>query len=356
MGPDYYEILGVSREATTAEIKKAFRAIARETHPDANPGDPVGEQRFRAAAEAYEVLSDPDRRRRYDHGDPLDLSSLFGPGGFDDLLRSVFGEGGLFGSRPGRRQRGRDVLVRVEVSLADAAFGTEVPVTYASVTTCEICSGRGAKDPGDLQTCPECGGSGSIQATRRSVFGTMMTMAACPRCSGEGTVVTDPCSNCGGSGAVRGEVSLTVEIPAGIATGTRLRLSGRGESAGRLGGAGDLFVEVYVATDDVFRRDGDDLVVNVTIGIAAAALGSSIEVPLIDGSSVAMEVPAGTQPGAIFTNRGQGMTRLGRRSRGDLRIVVDVEVPQSLTPEQEELLASYAEIAGEPTVHRSSAP
>lgn len=356
MAADYYEILGVSREATTAEIKKAFRAIARETHPDANPGDPVGEQGFRAAAEAYEVLSDPDRRRRYDHGDPLDLSSLFGPGGFDDLLRSVFGDSGLFGSRPGRSQRGRDVLVRVEVALADAAFGTEVPVSYASVTTCEVCSGIGAEDLADLQTCPDCGGSGSIQATRRSVFGTMMTMGACPRCSGEGTVVIEPCPNCGGSGAVKGEVSLTVEIPAGIATGTRLRLSGRGESAGRLGGAGDLFVEVYVGPDETFRRDGDDLVVNLSIGIAAAALGTSIEVPLIDGSSTSMKVPGGTQPGTVFTNRGQGMTRLGRRSRGDLLVVVNVVVPQTLTPEQEELLETYAEIAGEPTVHRTSAP
>jgi molecular chaperone DnaJ len=355
MAADYYQILGVSREATTEEIKKAFRAIARETHPDANPGDPEGERRFRAAAEAYEVLSDPDRRRRYDHGDPLDLSSLFGPSGFDDLLRSVFGDGGLFGSRTGRARRGRDVLVRVEVSLADAAFGTEVPVTYGNVTMCEVCSGVGAEDPNDLQTCPDCGGSGSVQATRRSLFGTMMTMTTCPRCSGDGTIVIDPCPNCDGSGAVRGEVTLTVEIPPGISKGTRLRLAGRGESAGRLGGPGDLFVEVVVAPDETFRRDGDDLVVNVTIGIGAAALGTVIDVRLIDGTSTSFELPAGTQPGSVFTHRGQGMTRLGRSTRGDLHVVVDVVVPDNLTPEQEELLAAYAELAEEPTVRKSSA-
>ncbi len=345
---DYYRILGVDREATTDEVKKAFRKIARETHPDANPGDPEAEAHFRAAAEAYEVLSDPDRRRRYDRGDTFDLSSLFGSGGLDDILRSVFGDGGLFGGRQARPQRGRDVLVRVEIGLEQAAFGAETPVSYSTRLECPQCLGTGAEDPGNVVVCPECGGAGSLQAARRSVFGTMMTVTTCPVCAGEGSVISRPCSMCAGSGAIENDTSLNVEIPAGITSGTRLRLNGRGESGGRNGASGDLYVEVHVASHETFSRVGDDLVVNATIGIAQAALGKRIAVPLLEGGELELDIPGGTQPGTVFRNTGLGATRLGRRTRGDLLVEVKVEIPEALTTEAMDLLARYAEKVGEP--------
>lgn len=350
---DYYNTLGVSRDATTEEIKKAFRRIARETHPDANPGDPATEARFRAAAEAYEVLSDPDRRRRYDHGDVFDLSGLFGSGGLDDILRSVFGDGGLFGARPQRPRRGRDVLVRVEIDLTEAAFGVEVPITFSTRVPCEVCGGNGALSDDAIITCPDCHGAGSLQTARRSVFGTMMTTAMCSMCGGEGSLIRERCQSCSGTGAEDGEVSLKVEIPPGVTSGTRLRLNGRGESAGRAGSTGDLFVEVHVRPHDVFRREGDDLVMQIGIGIAAASLGTRVTLPTLDGDDFELEVPRGIQPGSVITLDGLGMTRLGGRSRGDLHVVVGLKVPETLTVEEEELLARYADLSGEQVERRS---
>jgi molecular chaperone DnaJ len=344
---DYYRVLGVSRGASTDEIKRAFRAIARETHPDANPGDPSAEARFRMAAEAYEVLSDPDRRRRYDRGDTIDLGSLFGSGGLDDLINSVFGEGGLFGAQMRSPQRGGDVLVRVEVGLDEAAFGTSVPVSYATTSTCGSCAGSGAEAAGGLETCPQCGGSGSIRVARRSLFGTMMSVTTCTSCEGQGIVIANPCRECRGTGAVDDVGSVTVEIPAGITNRTRLRLTGRGQSGGRVGPPGDLFIEVSVAPDDRFERAGDDLVTRVGIGLAEATLGTRVSVPMIDGDSSDLEIPPGTQPGEVFLVARAGMTRLGRRDRGDLHVVVEVAVPESVTPEEEDLLRKWAELRGE---------
>lgn len=351
MAKDYYDILGVGRDATGEEIKKAFRRIARTTHPDANGGDPDSAAAFREAAEAYEVLSDPDRRRRYDRGDTIDLSDLFsGFGGLDDLLRSVFGEGSPFGGGGGNRPtRGRDVLVRVDVDLAGAAFGTESTVDFATKLTCDTCSGSGAEIDNGVTTCLECNGAGSVRVARRSLFGTMMTVVGCPTCQGEGVLITDPCPVCSGSGSVEGDTSVTVEIPAGVSTGTRLRLSGRGESGGRSGPAGDLFVEVAVTADPRFERHDDDLVHRRSIGIAEATLGTRLAVPLVEGGESDLDVPPGTQPGAIFSLRGLGITHLGRRARGDLHVVVTVEVPQSVTAEEEELLRRWAELRGERT-------
>lgn len=350
MAKNYYDILGVERSATTEEIKKAFRKVARETHPDANPNDPEAEARFKLAAEAYEVLSNPERRRRYDRGDTIDLSDLFsGMGGLDDLLRSVFGDSGLFGSRPYRPPRGRDVLVRTEVSLEEAAFGTEATVEYEAAINCANCSGSGASPGTSPATCPDCGGAGQVRMAQRSLFGTMMSVTTCPTCGGEGSIITDPCSVCSGTGTVTERVRVNVEIPPGVSSGTRLRLTGRGESGGRAGPSGDLFVEVMVVDDPRFERHDSDLVHRTSIGIAEATLGTAIEVPTIDGDPVSLEIPRGTQPGSVFTVAGHGMTQLGRRVRGDLMVVVDVAIPETLHGEEEELLRRWAELRGERT-------
>lgn len=349
MAKNYYEILGVDRSATTEEIKKAFRRVARETHPDANPNDPEAETRFKLAAEAYEVLSNPERRRRYDRGDNIDLSDLFGGmGGIDDLLRSVFGDSGLFGGgRPYRPPRGRDVLTRARITLTDAAFGAEAVVEYEASTSCATCSGTGASPGTHPVKCPDCSGAGQVRMAQRSVFGTMMSVTTCPTCRGEGTLISDPCPDCSGSGAKPERVKVNVEIPPGVSTGTRLRLTGRGESGGRAGQSGDLFVEVIVEEDSRFERHDSDLLHRTSIGIAEATLGTRIDVPTIDGDPVSLEIPPGTQPGTIFTIPGQGMTILGRRGRGDLVVVVDVTIPETLDSEEEELMRRWADMRGE---------
>lgn len=359
MAVDYYEVLGVARDASPEEIKKAFRVRARQWHPDANPDDPTAEARFRECAEAYEVLSDPERRRRYDRGDTIDLGDLLGGdfGGLDDLLRSVFGQGGPFGDAFGgggrRTARGRDVLTQVQVSLADAAFGTETEVTFRADTACPKCDGEGAAPGTSRITCQTCGGAGQVRMARRSLLGTMMSVGSCPDCSGVGTIVDEPCPDCQGRGVVQSDRSVSVEIPAGVSTGTRLRLTGRGEAAGVGATPGDLFVEIVVSSDDRYRRDGDDLIHHVTVGLAEAALGTTVDVPLVGGGTESVDLPAGTQPGWMARVPGEGMGRLGRRGRGDLVVVADVVVPVDLSSEEEQLLRSYAELRGERPRERS---
>lgn len=356
MTVDYYQVLGVSRDASQEEIKRAFRVLARQWHPDANHEDPEAEARFREIAAAYEVLSDPERRRRYDRGDTIDIGDLFGGGfgGLEDILRSVFGEGSSFGDPFGfggggrrTRPRGRDILTHVEVSLEEAAFGTETQVRFRSDQSCPTCGGNGAAPGSGRVTCATCGGAGQVRMARRSFLGTMMTVSSCPDCDGVGTRVEDPCPECRGRGVVTADQAVTVEIPPGVSTGTRLRLSGRGESAGVGGASGDLFVEVVVSEDERFRREGDDLVHHVTVGLAEAALGTRVEVPLLGGGTEDVEVPPGTQPGWVTRLPGEGMSRLGRRGRGDLLVVADVVVPIDLSSEEEELLRRYAELRGE---------
>lgn len=355
MAVDYYQVLGVERDASPEEIKRAFRVLARKSHPDSNPDDPTADERFRQIAEAYEVLSDPEKRRRYDRGDTIDLGDIFGGGfgGLDDILRSVFGESGFgdaftgssFGGRT--RPRGRDILTRVPVTMAEAAFGVETSVTFRADRACPACDGDGSAPGSSRVTCDTCGGAGQVRAARRSFLGTMMTVTGCPDCQGLGTQVEEPCPQCRGSGVVAADQDVKVEIPAGVSTGTRLRLTGRGEVAGPGAAAGDLFVEIIVSDDERYQREGDDLVHQVTVGLAEAALGTTVEVPLIDGGSDTVDIPAGTQPGWVTRLRGEGLGRLGRRGRGDLVIVADVVVPVELSDEEEELLRQYAKLRGE---------
>lgn len=349
MAADYYKVLGVSRDASGGEIKSAFRRLARETHPDVSSGDSESTARFRAAAEAYEVLSDPDRRRRYDRGDTIDLSDLFqGFGGFEDILRSVFGDGGLFtGSAPTRPQRGRDVLIRTSVTLEQAAFGCDVEVEYQAASECATCKGTGGRPGSGVTTCETCGGAGQVRAARRSLFGTMMTVTDCPDCAGLGSVIDDPCPECGGAAVIEGWRTVAVEVPPGVSTGTRLRLTGRGEAVGHNQRAGDLHVELEVLDDPRFERHDVHLVHRIKIGFVDATLGSRLKIPLLDGGATDLEIPPATQPGSQFTIAGYGVPRLGQRGRGDLVVVVEVEIPSAISDDEIRLLREYARLRDE---------
>ncbi len=346
---DYYEILGVSRDATGDEIKKQFRRLARETHPDANPNDPGAEARFRDIAEAYEVLSDPQKRARFDRGEEFagDLFSNFG--GLDEILSQFFGGVGGFGfggvAAPSRR--GQDIAVALDLELAEAAFGVSEEVSFLAPVVCDVCEGSGAKAGHIPSPCSTCGGHGQVQATRNTFLGSMTTVQECPTCRGRGSVVEDPCDNCSGAGRRNQEVTLTVEIPPGVDDGTRLRLPGRG-GAGEFGSApGDLYVQVKLLPDARFERVGSDIHHTIRLGMAEAALGTVIRVPLLEGDDIDVDVPAGTQPGAVFRLARKGVPHLRRRGRGDMLVNVDVAVPDSLTEEQEDALRQYATLRGE---------
>lgn len=346
MAKDYYQTLGVDRNAHPDEIKKAFRRLARETHPDANPGDSQAEARFREVAEAYEVLSNPDRRRLYDRGEQIDMSGLFSD--FDDLLTSVFGGSGVFGGAGvTRSSRGQDVLVRIGLSLEEAAFGVETQVEFEAEGLCSSCGGDGAAAGAEVLSCRGCGGAGMVRTTRQSFFGSMMTTTTCPRCRGRGQEVSRSCGECRGSGVKSQVQSLKVEIPAGVSDGNRLRLRGRGAAAPMGGMAGDLYVEVEIRSDSRFERQGDHLIHRVAIGVTEAALGAEIKIPLLEGGFHTLRIPPGIQPGWVSRLRGFGTPQVGGRRRGDLLVEVDVEIPKALTSEEEDLLRRLAELRGE---------
>jgi molecular chaperone DnaJ len=349
MPTDYYATLGVSRDASPDEIKRAFRRLARETHPDANPGDPASEARFRQIAEAYEVLSDPGRRAAYDRGETLDIHDLFSSfAGIDDLLGRFFGGGfGPFGGVARGPAQGRDVGVRASITLVEAATGVAREVSYRAPVVCPVCAGSGSEPGVPLETCDRCGGQGSVRVTRQTILGATMTIAACDRCRGRGQIVIDPCAECSGAGAVTRDVSVTVEIPSGIDDGARMRVPGKGAAGDPGGRSGDLYVEVHVEPDPRFSRHGADLVHRVTVGLSEAALGTGIEVPTVDGEPVQIDVAPGTQPGTVFKLARQGMPRLHRRGRGDLLVEVVVEVPTKLSAAQESALREFAAASGE---------
>jgi molecular chaperone DnaJ len=357
--PDLYEILGVPRGASPDDVKRAYRRCARESHPDAG-GD---EETFKQVTHAYQVLSDPERRARYDRygddgttgaraNDPFAGFGSAGFGGIGDVIDAFFGSAFGGGQGTGTRQRtqpGRDVLVPVELTLEEVAEGTRRPVEVEVATTCDLCGGSGSASGGGATRCPTCGGAGSVQRIVRTAFGQLATAAGCPECSGTGEVVSDPCPGCAGEGRRVGRRTITVEVPAGVADGDRLRVSGAGE-AGRHGApAGDLYVEVHVGEHEIFQRDGRDLWAEVSVPFVQAALGTTLEVPLVAGGTQAVDLPAGSQPGDVLRVRRAGLPGRGGGGRGDLQLRVHVEVPRDLDPEQRELLLRLAELRGEAT-------
>jgi molecular chaperone DnaJ len=344
---DYYEVLGVGRDADEGQIKKSFRRLARELHPDVNAHDPEAESKFKEAAEAYEVLSDGERRRMYDAYGHEGLRTggyqpdFEGFGSISDLFSAFFGAGGFDTGRGGAMQGG-DVAVAAAIDLVDAAHGTRVEVAYDATVVCETCRGNGAEPGTPIVTCPTCEGAGQVQRVARTRFGQLVRTAVCDTCGGDGRVAERPCATCGGRGMEVHRQRLEVDVPAGISDGQRIRVSGRGHAGERGGPSGDLYVVVRVREDERFLRDAEDLVTVVDVTAPLAALGTTIEVPTLDGP-VPVDVPAGTQPGETILLRGRGMPRLGRGRTGDLRVVVNVAIPRRLTAEQRDLLERLAD-------------
>jgi molecular chaperone DnaJ len=340
---DPYEVLGVAQDADEQEVKKAFRRLARQLHPDVNAHDPQAEARFKEAAEAYEILSDPQRRATYDrYGHDGLRSGGYAPN-FDafssigDIFNAFFGGG--FGQRSGPEQGG-DVAAAVDIELAEAASGTTVELAYEAIVTCEHCHGNGAEPGTAIETCPRCGGAGQLQSVARTPFGQVVRTVACDECGGDGRVATVPCGECSGRGRIVAAQNVTVEIPAGIADGQRIRVGGRGHAGERGGPPGDLYVLVGVREDARFMREGDDLVTVVDVAATQAALGTTLTVATLEGERE-VDLEAGTQPGEVITLRGEGMPPLRRGRRGDLRVVVNVVVPRRLSDEQRDLLARF---------------
>jgi molecular chaperone DnaJ len=357
MTQDFYELLGVSRSATEDELKRAYRQLARELHPDANPGDPESEARFKQVTVAYETLRDPERRRRYD---------LFGPdavrgtgagagaggdafgfaGGLGDLFDVFFNQGFSTNGPRGSQRQGADAEIVIQISLADAVFGTRHEVSLKAPVTCTTCSGSGAREGTSASTCPDCRGSGQIQRVRQSILGQMMTATQCGRCSGQGKIINSPCLDCRGEGRRLEDRSLTVEIPPGVDDGATLRIVGAGAAALRGGPPGDLYVHLRVEADSRFERSGTDLVTTLHVSVAQAALGTEVELDTLDGPYL-LSVPAGVQTGRVLKVAGHGVPRLRGGRRGDLLVSVFVDTPVKLSKEEDELLRKLAALRGE---------
>jgi molecular chaperone DnaJ len=355
---DYYELLGVSRGASAEEIKKAYRRRAREFHPDANPDDPEAAERFKELSKAYAVLSDDQQRARYDQfgeagvggaGGP-NFDDLFGGGGLGDIFDAFFGGGGnpFGGGRrgPSGPPRGQDMEVAVAISFEQSVFGDQIPVELKLPQTCDDCGGSGAGEGTQPVACSDCGGSGQVRRVRQSVLGQMVSTSPCPRCGGLGEIITTPCGTCRGEGRVTVDKTYTVDVPAGVVDGSTLRLTRRGAAGPRGGGPGDLYVHLRVKPHDRYRRIDDDLITEVPISIAQAALGTKLVLATLDGDED-LAIPSGTQPGHEFVLRGRGVPRLHGRGRGDLRAVVRVEVPTKLSHEETDLLKRFATGRGE---------
>ncbi len=343
---DFYAVLGVARDASPEEIKKAYRRLARQLHPDVNPDE---EERFKEVTKAYEVLSDPQKRELHDlGGDPFSTGGGFGSGfGFSDIMDAFFGAGGgaTRGPRP-RQRRGQDALIRVDLELADATFGVTRELQVDTAVTCPTCNGGGARPGTSPRTCDVCRGRGEVQQVTRSFLGQVMTSRPCAACQGFGTVIPDPCHECGGDGRVRSRRSLKVKIPPGVDTGTRIQLTGEGEAGPGGGPAGDLFVEIVERPHPLFRRQGDDLHCTVQVPMTAAALGTSVTLETLDGPR-SVELRAGVQSGQTEVLDDLGVAHLRSDGRGDLVVHVEVLTPTRLDPEQEELLRKLAALRGE---------
>jgi molecular chaperone DnaJ len=336
---DHYQILGVEREASVEEIKKAYRKLARQLHPDVNK-EPDAEEKFKAVTHAYDVLSDPNQRASYDMGGGQNLGG-FGP--FGDIFETFFGGGGSTrGPRP-RQERGQDALVRVDVELVDVIFGVTTTLDIDTAVVCETCNGSCASPGTSPRTCDICRGSGSLQRTVRSVLGNMVTQSPCGSCRGFGTVIDSPCPTCAGQGRVRATRSLSVDIPGGIETGQRIHLPGQGEVGHGGGPAGDLYLEFTIRGDQIFSRSGDDIVATLELDMVDAILGTEVTLQALDGE-VKVVVKPGVQSADVITIKGRGVTRLRGSGRGDLRFGIQVITPTKLTAKENDLVSKLREL------------
>ena len=357
---DYYEVLGVQKGASEDEIKKAYRSLAKKYHPDMNPGDKTAEVKFKEVNEAYAVLSDSDKRSKYDRfgHDAFDPTSGgggyggfggFSGGDFDfgDIFSSFFGSGGGGPSRANMPREGDDIAAHVSVSFEEAAFGCKKDVNFARIENCPDCRGSGAEHESDIETCPECRGSGRVTVRQQTMLGYMQTQRTCQRCSGRGKIVKNPCKNCNGKGRIRINKKLEVNIPSGIDDRNNIILRGQG-SAGLNGGpSGDLIIEVRVREDKIFEREGNNIFCEVPISFAEATLGAEIDVPVLGGGTEKFKIPDGTQSGTTFTLKNKGIPDINTKRKGDLIIKVAVETPKNLNSKQKELLIAFAESLGE---------
>ncbi len=355
---DYYEVLGLQKGASEEEIKKAYRQMAKKYHPDLNPGDKAAEEKFKEVGEAYEVLSDSEKRARYDQFGHAGVDPNFGagPGGgaynvdfgdLGDIFSSFFGGGFGGGGRanPNAPRRGADIRQSVMLSFEDAAKGCRKEVSYKRVETCSECNGSGAKPGTSPKTCTDCGGTGYVRVNQRTPFGVMQSQHTCERCRGTGKIIEQKCTKCSGLGKVRVTSSKTVEFPAGIDEGMQVRVSGAGDQGSNGGSSGDLFVEVGIRPHPIFERDGCDVHMNQPITYGQAVFGAEIDVPTLDGN-VKVKVPAGTQPGDINRMQGKGIQRLNSRAKGDQYVHFTVAVPKEITPEQRDLIMQLEQSFG----------
>ncbi|MBR2465980.1 MAG: molecular chaperone DnaJ [Clostridia bacterium] len=358
---DYYEVLGVSKNASADEIKKAYRGLAKKYHPDMNPGDKEAEAKFKEVNEAYDVISDEEKRAKYDQfghaafdpaaggGEGFGGFGGFGGDGFDfgDIFSSFFGGGGSSGTRRNAAIDGEDILVRITISFDEAVFGCKKEISYPRVEACEECGGSGAEKGTKPETCSTCKGTGRVTVQQQTMFGRMQTQRSCTACKGSGKIVKTPCKNCNGKGFVRINKKSELTIPAGIDSGQRIIRRGQG-SAGRNGGAaGDLIIEVTVRPHKFFERDRNNVYCEIPISFATATLGGEIEVPGLGGKDETFQIPEGTQTGTSFTLKGKGIADVNTKRKGDLIFVVTVETPKNLTLEQKKLLAAFADSLGE---------
>jgi len=359
---DYYEVLGVPRTASEEEIKKAYRKLARKYHPDVNRDDPTAEEKFKEINEAYEVLSNPEKRAQYDQfghaafdasqGGGFGAGGFgtggFGTSGFGDIFDMFFGGSGFGfgGTRPAGPEKGADLRYDLEIEFEEAAFGVETEITIPRTEECKTCHGSGAAPGTHPETCPQCRGTGQIQITQSTLFGRMVNVRTCDRCRGEGKIVRTPCKECQGQGRVRVRRKIKIKVPAGVDNGSRLRVPHEGDAGLRGGPPGDLYVYIYVKPHKLFTREGDDVICEVPISFVQAALGDEIEVPTLDGK-VKMTIPEGTQSGTVYRLKEKGIPHLRGKGRGDQRVKVKVVTPQKLTPRQRELLKEFAKASGE---------
>ena len=358
---DYYEVLGVSRGASEDEIKKAYKKMARKYHPDLNPGDKTAEEKFKEVNEAYEVLSDADKKARYDQYGHAGVDPNFGAGGFGggfdgsfdfgdlgDIFGSFFG-GGFGGGRrtnPNAPQRGESIRMSIAISFEEAAFGCEKAVTVERYETCDTCHGNGCAPGTSPEVCPDCHGTGTVQVRRQTPMGVFATSSPCPKCGGKGRIIHQPCKDCRGSGMVRKKKTIQASIPAGIDNGQTISIRGQGNAGKNGGPAGDLLITITVRPHELFRREGTSVLCEAPITFTQAVLGAELEIPTIDGK-VNYTLPEGTQSGTTFRLKGKGIPSINGRGRGDQYVTVYIETPKNLNKEQKEALKKFAETMGE---------